>query len=107
MTTGTRHLPALLVGERRVFLPTLFTIPGQHPLSVQPAWASRSVTSSPIPRPAALTTPSYYDPYALHWRRDFDYLLLIGADQPAATPLPPGLIPVARQGYAALYRVNR
>lgn len=102
-----RHLPALLVGERRVFLPTLFTIPGQHPLSVQPAWASRSVTSSPIPRPAALTTPSYYDPYALHWRRDFDYLLLIGADQPAATPLPPGLIPVARQGYAALYRIPR
>jgi len=102
-----RHLPALLVGERRVFLPTLFTIPGQHPLSVQPAWASRSVTSSPIPRPAALTTPSHYDPYALRWRRDFDYLLLIGADQPAATPLPPVLIPVARQGYAALYRIPR
>ncbi len=102
-----RHLPALLVPERRVFLPTLFTISGQHPLSVAPVWKPRSVTSSPVPRPAALATVTEYDPYAVRWRHDFDYLLLIAADQPAATPLPAGLIPVARQGYAALYRIPR
>ena len=102
-----RHLPALLVPAARVFVPTLFTIPGQQPLAVRDAWRDRSVETSAVPYPRVLGTADPRDPYVAH-PRAFDYLLLIGADEPSPAPLDSrGLAPVARRGFAALYRVDR
>ena len=102
-----RHLPALLVPAARVFVPALFTIPGQQPLAVRAAWRERSVETSAVPYPRVLDTADPRDPYVAR-PGAFDYLLLIGADEPTRAPLDPrGLAPIARRGFAALYRIPR
>lgn len=77
----SRHLGALLVITRQVFVPTLFSIPGQHPLRVTPAWASRAVTSSGVASPSDLVAPPKEEPYLHDWRCRFDYVVVTDQDQ--------------------------
>jgi hypothetical protein len=104
-----RHLGALAVIERRAFVPTLFSVPGQHPLDVAPARLDLSVPASSIPYPRQLGTSSHGDPYLKDWRTHFEYVLLLNADLPARSDFDPSaqaaLALAADTGFARLYRV--
>ena len=104
------HLPALLLIERRAFWPQLFADPSQQPLEVRAAYKS---IAQPSGEPVAWEKlrqdfPAGYgadESYLRHWRKDFEYVLLI--DRPPSLRPPPGLIPVYIGAYAALWRVAR
>ncbi|MGV8073617.1 MAG: hypothetical protein AB2L11_03505 [Syntrophobacteraceae bacterium] len=109
-----RHFPALLVIKNQVFIPTLFSIPGQQPLVVLPPWNEISVYQSGIPSPGDFLSPTEKriksDPYLLQWRSRFDYVLVINADlQTVVKPfvVPEGLRLEVDTGYAKLFRVIR
>jgi hypothetical protein len=103
-----RHLPALLVTSRKAFIPTLFAVPGQHAIKVAPDRTTNADALSSIPVPQALhEIPGPRDAYLSRWRCDFQYLLLIGADEATASPLAAnGLKLVASRGFAALYAIE-
>jgi hypothetical protein len=100
-----RHFGSLIVMWRQVFIPTLFTVPGQQPLMVKPAYLAKSVYSSGIPFTTDMNMPSrhLFDPYLNHWHQTFDYVLLLNADL-GQTPLP-GTRVIADDGFARLYQV--
>lgn len=101
-----RHLPAMLVPLRQAFIPTLFSLAGQQPIRVAPAMIIDSVPTSFIPSSEDIVTGSAKDPYLARWRCDFQYVLLIGADEPASVPFAvKGLERVATRGFASLYSV--
>jgi hypothetical protein len=107
-----RHMPALLVTERQIFIPTLFAIPGQHALRVLEPWREISTFASSIPLVFHLTDPDeailHTDPYLLQWRSRFDYVLIFNADldaHPSLSEVPEGLTLEKDAGYAALYRI--
>jgi hypothetical protein len=102
-----RHYGSLIVMWRQVFIPSLFTVPGQQPLAVKPAYAAKSVFSSGIPFISDIKMPMtrQLDPYLDHWRQNYDYVLLLNADV-GHTPLP-GTRVVANDGFARLYKVMR
>jgi hypothetical protein len=103
-----RHLPALLVMKRHIFIPTLFTVPGQQPLRVLGQWKARSVPVSALPTAGTLNQRQPTDAYLHHWRRDFDYILLINADLATSHPLPTaGLRQLADTHFAKLYLILR
>ena len=109
-----RHMPALLVIERQIFIPTLFTVPGQHALRVLEPWREISSGVSPIPYSYHLSAQDeitlHTDPYLRHWRSRFDYVLIFNADlvtHPAFSAIPEGLTLEKDAGYAKLYRVSR
>ncbi|MEZ5734631.1 MAG: hypothetical protein R3E09_02305 [Novosphingobium sp.] len=99
------HFPALLVPLRQAFIPTLFAVPGQHPIQVTPARQADAVVSSTIPFPEDLLLGG--DAYLERWRCDFQYVLLIGADEPTQAPISvDALRLVAARGFAALYEIE-
>ena len=104
-----RHLGALATIEAQAFVPTLFSVPGQHALVVRPPWRERAVTASSIPYPSQLGTKLAGDPYLKDWRLHFDYVLVLNADLAASSDFEPtvraGLEPIADRGFAKLYRV--
>jgi hypothetical protein len=102
-----RQLPALLVPWRQAFIPTLFAIPGQQPLTLREAREDDAVSASLIPVTADLTRGGG-DPYLARWRCDFDLLLYINADEPDGAQLPlADLTPVAARPWARLYRIRK
>lgn len=109
MRATRRHMAGFVVATRRAFVPTLFAVPGQHPLSLAPGWRLPAVTASAIPYPRQLGEISASDPYLGDWRA-FDYVLVLNADLAAASSFAPqvsgGLESVADRGFAHLYRVR-
>lgn len=106
MVETQRHWPALALIRDRVFLPTLFTVPGQQPLRVRPPWRALSTHVSAIPFPAMLGQSAPSDAYLQRWRA-FDYILLINADLPTDHPLTARAVTrAAGNGFAALYRIE-
>ena len=105
-----RHLGALAVFQRRAFVPTLFSVPGQHPLVVRPEWRAYAVTASSIPYPRQLGEEVVGDPYLKDWRARFAYVLLLNADIEAKSDFAPeelaDLVPVTDRGFARLYRAD-
>lgn len=102
-----RHFGSLVVMWRRVFIPTLFTVPGQQPLAVKPPYRTKSVFSSGVPFSADINMPisRRLDPYLDHWHQNYDYVLLLNAD--AGHTRLPGTRVVANDGFARLYQVVR
>ena len=99
-----RHLPALLVPYKHVFIPTLFSVAGQQPLRIAAKMTPDSVPSSSIPTIEDLWRGSAADPYLARLHCDFDYVLLIGADEkPLLAKDFRGLRQVAARGWARLY----
>lgn len=105
--SSERHYASLLVMWRQVFIPSLFTVPGQQPLAVKPAYQDKAVYSTGIPFIGDMNTASrrQLDPYLDHWQQKYDYVLLLNADL-GHTPLP-GTRIIANQGFARLYKVQR
>ena len=103
-----RHMAGFVVATRQAFTPTLFAVPGQHPLSLKPGWRLPAVSASAVPYPRQLGEPSVSDPYLEVWR-SFDYVLVLNADLPAASPFSAqasaGMESVADRGFAHLFRV--
>ncbi len=103
-----RHMAGFVVATRRAFAPTLFAVPGQHPLGIAPGWRLPAVTASAIPYPRQLGEASTSDPYLGDWRA-YDYVLVLNADlAPASTfsaTAAAGLESVVDRGFAHLYRV--
>lgn len=102
-----RHYASLIVMWRQAFIPSLFTVPGQQPLAVKPAYQGRAVYSTGIPFIGDMNTASRreFDPYLENWPQKFDYVLLLNADL-GSTPLPEARV-IADHGFARLYQVNR
>ena len=112
-----RHLATLALPWQRAFVPTLFTARGKQPLEVLPPWNSIVEPDGGTPPSVnALTDPAILArflgraPYARAWRDRFDYALVLNADMPddngPFTP-PPGVVLVADEGFAQLYRIDR
>lgn len=103
-----RHFIVPLSVSQGFFIPTLFNVPGQQPVIVRPPWRAKSVYASAIPLVSELGTNARRDPYVLHWRRDFDYLLVINADLGRIPPwVARGTAPVSGPGFARLYRIRK
>jgi hypothetical protein len=102
-----RHYASLIVMWRKAFIPSLFTVPGQQPLAVKPAYRDRAVYSTGIPFIGDMNTRSrrQFDPYLENWPQKFDYVLLLNADL-GSTPLPEARV-IADHGFARLYKVPR
>ena len=98
-----RHFGALTVIWRHVFVPVLFTVPGQHPIAVRPPWDKNAVYASFIPFTDELAPGEYGDRYLLHWWKRFDYVLVLDADL-GGTPIPHARL-VRDSGFARVYRV--
>ena len=102
--------PALAVVERRAFVPTLWTVPGQHALSVTGEWQAMSGAFGGLPiavRELGNRANPPAKQYLSSWRR-FDYILHLNADMAisAENRLPEqGLELVSDQGFARLYRI--
>jgi hypothetical protein len=103
--SAERHFGSLAVVWRHVFIPTLFAVPGQHPLGVRQPWARKAVYSSGIPYAdeIGMANARLRDPYLAGWRNRFDYVLVLDADL-RHTPLP-GVQLVSDTGFARVYRV--
>lgn len=99
-----RHFGSLVVPWRRAFVPTLFTVPGQHPLGVKPPWRAKSVFASGIPFADDIEESVSRDPYLINWQDKFDFVLLLDADL-GRTAIP-GTEMIANEGFARLYRVT-
>ncbi len=113
------HAPALLLLERPVFLPSIFTAEGRQPLSVQPAYARQDVPHmTPLPidrlvlavnaesRDELLRTQPFHafqDRFA-DWPASFDYVLMLDFGAPR-NPLPHLLAPTHSGSYFTLYKV--
>lgn len=102
-----RHLPSMLVIWRHAFIPTIFAVPGQHPLRIAPLRRSYASPLSRIPFPDELKASTTHDVQVSRWKCDFTKLLLIGADQPTRTALDTSnLYLLAQDGFAALYAIK-
>jgi hypothetical protein len=101
-----RHFGALLVIARSVFVPTLFTIAGQQPLAVRPAWRPLSVTHSAIPFLSMLGHANSKDPYVRDWRT-FDYVVVTGSPRrPGAISSPEAQLVSPSSDFIEIYRVR-
>jgi hypothetical protein len=112
--------PALLVLERPVFVPTLFTARGRQPLSVGPAYAA---IDAPHLKPMPLDTLiRAVDPEAREeiyrtrrigefhyrlagWPAAFDYVLILDFGVPR-NPLPELLVPFRHGSYFTIYAIT-
>ena len=113
------HAAALMLLERPVFLPTLFTAAGRQPLAVQPAYAALDVPHAK-PMPVRLLVASVSpesaerlsreaDPGEFHdrfagWPETFDYVLMLDFGAPR-NPLPGLLEPAVSGSYFTLYAI--
>ena len=104
-----RHLPALLVIERKAFWPHMFADPSQQPLTVRPPYDRIADPSGEVPSWRALlsltsdSSSASLPPRIARWRDDFDYVLLI--DRPPSLKVPANFLPVRLGSYTALWRL--
>lgn len=107
------HLPALIVIERKAFIPYLFSDPRKQPLRVLPPYDRLAIADGAPPFASALDAPTARDlqfaPYLATWRQDFDWVLLL---RPHKVPgserlLPDTLEMMAIRDIAALYRIRK
>ncbi len=105
-----RHLGGLVVIDRHAFIPTLFSVPGQHALEIAPGWRRKAVIASSIPYPRQLGATVSGDPYLKTWRANFDYVLVLNADLASISSFDrvalTHLEAVADHGFARLYKVG-
>ena len=113
------HAAALVLLERPVFLPTLFTAAGRQPLAVQPAYAALDVPhAKPMPGRLLVASVSpesagrlareagpgeFHDRFA-GWPETFDYVLMLDFGAPR-NPLPGLLEPAVAGSYFTLYAI--
>lgn len=106
-----RHLPALLVPLSHAYIPTLFSIRGQQPLRIAPAFQPLSVESSSIPTISDLhrhKSEEGNDIYLTAWECDFDFLLILEQDRDGRQEEAfPTVHLVADTPTAHLYRLDR
>ncbi len=114
------HAPALMLLERPIFLPTLFTASGRQPLSVRSQYAAIDVPhSKPLSLDLLISSQSsesaewlkreakqgeFYDRFA-GWPENFDYVLMLDFGAPL-NPLPVQLAPVMSGSYFTLYAIS-
>lgn len=115
-----QHLPALVTLERDAFWPMVFSFPGKQPVQFRPAYAQDAQTDGLLPLTAQLGPAASIPPPPARcdglvgdvpcqlwsWPLRYDFLLRLNAhDDPP--PQAAHLREVTRDGWAALYRVQR
>jgi len=107
-----RHYPSLALPWRHAFTPMLFAQYGEKPITLRPPYDKIGrPTGGVLPSVHALNDPNlagHDTPYIGQWRRDFDYVLVLNADEPDVNGpfLPPAdLMLVSDHGFAQLFRV--
>jgi hypothetical protein len=110
--TTFRHLPALIVIERKAFIPLLFTHPWRQPLQVRPAYRDRAVYDGD---PRSIDDLSTINPrvlakapYLRNWQEKYAYLLVLlptRDPQAVASLLEWGEL-LESSDIAALYRIR-
>jgi hypothetical protein len=99
------HMPSLLVGERSVFVPTLFQ--GVHALQVLEPWQSHSHPAFHAPdirRLEDLDEFGMHLPFVRDWHYKFTHLLFMDTENETSIGLQ-HLTPLERRGRFTLYRV--
>lgn len=101
------HLDALAVMRRQDYTPTIFAEAGKQPLKILAPFSANNEASGGL-----LATPDdlLHDhvqaaAYLPHWRQNFDFILLLNADQ-GKVPAIPGTRLVRDAGFARLYKMN-
>jgi hypothetical protein len=87
------HLAAMAVVRRDAFVPTLFTIPGQQPLTLRSPWAAIAAAAPPPLLWAALTDPAARPEPPASALAPFDAVALVGR-KPVHEPRGCGLRPL-------------
>ncbi len=113
-STAFNHLGALVVLERRAFIPLLFAEPSQQPIRLRPPYDRLAVPVGLPPDYRLLARESWTAaelakaPYLPGWEQGFDHVLVLLADAAPGLPgfLPDRLQPVNATGMAALFRVR-
>jgi hypothetical protein len=108
------HLGALVTLERRAFMPLLFAVRSQQPLSVKSPYDRLAAAASAPPDYRLLARERWSEdeleqaPYLPLWQDNFDYVLVLLADAAPDLPtfLPDRLELVNSTGMAALFRVR-
>ena len=114
--TSFRHLSALGLPWRHVFVPIIFAARGKQPIETQPPWSDITNPNGGeiadihmLDDPEVLRKSLSYSPYVAHWREHFDYVIVLNADVPdRAGPLAPipALSLVRDEGFARVYRIE-
>ncbi len=100
MIFGVLHLPTFAVLERQMFVPTVFALPMQQPIKINPEL---------VPILPLKITNGLYGAFSLPCeliRKEYDYLLLIDPKDDGETKAC-GLQRVDKSGAIELYRVGR
>lgn len=110
-----RHLPTLAIPFAQAFVPAVFTARGKQPLMVLPPWSSIAVPEGNLSSTGVLSCPSWLEresvlaPYLSNWRKRFDYVLVMNANQPdkyVGYALPGGLKLIGDKPFAQLYKID-
>lgn len=110
-----RHLPTLAIPFAQAFVPAVFTARGKQPLMVLAPWSSIAVPEGNLSSTGVLSCPSWLEresvlaPYLSNWRKRFDYVLVMNANQPdkyVGYALPGGLKLIGDKPFAQLYKID-
>ena len=105
------HAPTLAVAYADAFVSTLFTYPGNRPVTSRPAYRylGSEVDLQPFAVLMAIASgkfdPPTYLAYARSWPRNYDYLYVIGPHAP--NPAPRLLHEVAAGSRFVLYHIDK
>jgi hypothetical protein len=100
------HMPSLLVGERSIFVPTLFQ--GVHAVRVLAPWQSHSHPAFHAPDIRRLENPDGFPtdlPFVRDWQYKFTHLLFMDTMNETSIGLP-HLTPLDRRGRFTLFGVD-
>jgi len=110
------HYPALAIPWRHAFIPTLFGETGKQPVRFRAPYDQISdprggwlISVHALSHPELLPTAAQFN-YIKQWRTQFDYVLVLNADEPdlyGSFDPPPGLRLVKDGGFAQLFRIQR
>jgi hypothetical protein len=103
------HLIVSAVMRRHAYVPTLFAESGKQPVTVRPAYAALHEMSGGAVATAADLKSGHAAgaKYLSRWKTDFDYILVLNADQNSqAEVIDDETCLVADEGFAKLYRIT-
>jgi hypothetical protein len=104
------HLATLAVMRRHTYVPTVFAESGKQPLRVLPPFSGIHEMSGGLPVSVddLKSDNTGAANFLTDWRTDFDYVLVVNADQGSVErEIVPGVCLIGDHGFARIYRVSR
>lgn len=104
------HLATLAVMRRHAYVPTVFAESGKQPLRVLQPYSNIHEMSGGLPVSVddLKTGNTEAANFLADWQSNFDYVLVVNADQsPAERQIIPGVCLVGDHGFARVYRIAK